>query len=87
MVEAFGGIYQGYNDLQLNPLDVGEDTPDNRNRIYSILKSMAPETAAFETTDEELAHISAVISKAAASSAGNGFAIFIEIGSQELWSL
>lgn len=56
MVEAFGGVYQGYDDLQLNPLDVGDDTKGNRHRIYSILKAMAPEAADIEGADEELAH-------------------------------
>ncbi|WP_142850714.1 VirB4 family type IV secretion system protein [Telmatospirillum sp. J64-1] len=41
MVEAMGGVYQSYDTLALNPLDVGEDTPVNRNRIYAILRAMA----------------------------------------------
>ncbi|WP_430471379.1 VirB4 family type IV secretion system protein [Thalassospira lucentensis] len=41
MVEAMGGSYQGYNDLALNALDVGEDKPENRERIRFILKSLA----------------------------------------------
>ena len=56
MVEAMGGTYQGYNELQLNPLDVGEDTPENRQRIYSILKAMAAEAEASDTDDETFAH-------------------------------
>lgn len=50
MVEAMGGIYQGYNNLQLNPLDVGEDTPQNRHRVYMVLKAMA---AGVEITDDD----------------------------------
>ncbi|MBF0250847.1 MAG: type IV secretion system protein VirB4 [Alphaproteobacteria bacterium] len=56
MVEAMGGIYQGYNDLQLNPLDVGEDTPKNRHRIYMILKSMCSGVDPKEFDDEALNH-------------------------------
>ena len=41
MIEAMGGVYQGYDELQLNPLDVGEDTPVNRHRVYMVLKAMA----------------------------------------------
>ncbi|WP_413208361.1 VirB4 family type IV secretion system protein [Rhodospirillum sp. A1_3_36] len=40
MVEAMGGAYQSYDQLALNPLDVGEDTAANRNRIYAILRSL-----------------------------------------------
>jgi type IV secretion system protein VirB4 len=43
MVEAMGGIYQGYNELSLNPLDVGDTTKKNRDRIYKILMAMAGE--------------------------------------------
>ncbi|MCW9033498.1 MAG: type IV secretion system protein VirB4 [Alphaproteobacteria bacterium] len=41
MIEALGGVYQGYDTLSLNPLDVGADTPSNRNRVYTLLRSMA----------------------------------------------
>lgn len=41
MVEAMGGLYQAYDGLSLNPLDVGDDTPKNRERVYAILKSLA----------------------------------------------
>ncbi|AUG55911.1 VirB4 family type IV secretion system protein [Thalassospira marina] len=41
MVEALGGLYQSYEKLSLNPLDVGEDNPGNRERINFILKAMA----------------------------------------------
>jgi type IV secretion system protein VirB4 len=56
MVEAFGGNYQGYNDLQLNPLDVGEDTPEARQRIYTVLKSMSAGAELSDTDDEVLSH-------------------------------
>lgn len=41
MVEAMGGHYQGYEELALNPLDVGPDTAANRQRVYTILKAIA----------------------------------------------
>lgn len=56
MVEAMGGIYQGYNDLQLNPLDVGDDTPRNRRRIESILRAMAADAPPGEDDDRVYAH-------------------------------
>jgi type IV secretion system protein VirB4 len=56
MVEAMGGIYQGYNDLQLNPLDVGEDTPRNRHRIDSLLRAMAADATPSEDDDQIFAH-------------------------------
>lgn len=56
MVEAMGGIYQGYNDLQLNPLDVGEDTPKNRQRIEAILRAMAADVPPGEDDDQVYAH-------------------------------
>lgn len=40
MVEAMGGLYQSYDKLALNPLDVGEDTPANRQRVYHILRAL-----------------------------------------------
>lgn len=56
MVEAMGGIYQGYNDLQLNPLDVGEDTLRNRHRIDCILRAMAADATPGEDDDQVYAH-------------------------------
>ena len=40
MIEALGGFYQSYNDLALNPLDVGDDTPQNRQRIMHMLRAL-----------------------------------------------
>lgn len=56
MVEAMGGHYQGYDELQLNPLDVGEDTPQNRHRIYTVLKAMSASAAAGDDDDKVFAH-------------------------------
>ncbi len=56
MVEAMGGIYQGYDDLQLNPLDVGEDTPKNRHRIDMILRAMSADSTPHEDDDQVFNH-------------------------------
>jgi len=56
MVEAFGGTYQGYSDLALNPLDVGEDNQANRQRIYTMLKAMSASAEPGENDDEVLSH-------------------------------
>lgn len=40
MVECLGGFYQGYDELSLNPLDVGADSLQARQRIFSILSAM-----------------------------------------------
>ncbi|MFN4277981.1 MAG: VirB4 family type IV secretion system protein [Ferrovibrio sp.] len=56
MIEAMGGLYQGYDELQLNPLDVGDDTAKNRQRIYTIRKALAGSYERGEKDDEILAH-------------------------------
>ncbi|MEQ8664835.1 MAG: type IV secretion system protein VirB4 [Rhodospirillales bacterium] len=56
MVETMGGVYQGYETLALNPLDVGPDTPANRNRVYAILRAMAGGDLARAEDREALAH-------------------------------
>ena len=48
-IEAMGGLYQSFDDLRLNPLDVGGDTPENRQRIAGVMTSMLGEAAG---TDE-----------------------------------
>ena len=56
MVEAMGGLYQGYEELALNPLDVGEDTPGNRNRVYAILRAMAQGVPLDDEAETDLVH-------------------------------
>lgn len=56
MIEAMGGLYQGYDELQLNPLDVGDDNAKNRQRINTILKALAGAYERGEKDDEILAH-------------------------------
>ncbi len=41
MIEAMGGLYQAYDNLSLNPLDVGENTPKNQERVRHILRTIA----------------------------------------------
>ncbi|WP_417798693.1 VirB4 family type IV secretion system protein [Terasakiella pusilla] len=43
MVEAMGGIYMDYENIQFNPLDLEEDNQTNRNRINFIVKAMLGE--------------------------------------------
>ena len=40
MIEAFGGHYQSFDNLVLNPLDIGEDSLSNRQQISGIIRSM-----------------------------------------------
>ncbi|WP_020592819.1 VirB4 family type IV secretion system protein [Kiloniella laminariae] len=40
MVEAMGGIYQSYDNLALNPLDVAVDTLQSRQGINLIIRAM-----------------------------------------------
>lgn len=56
MVEVLGGVYQGYDTLALNPLDVGGDTPSARHRIHSILKAMVAGKDPGEDDDAAFAH-------------------------------
>lgn len=56
MVEAMGGHYQGYEDLALNPLDVGDDTPVNRQRVYAVLRAIAGDVEVGEDVDAAFTH-------------------------------
>ncbi len=56
MIEAMGGVYQGYDDLQLNPLDVGDTSPQNQHRMFMVLKSMAAGIELDEDADAEFNH-------------------------------
>lgn len=40
MIEAFGGVYQGYEELALNPLDCDLSDKSARHRVRLILQSM-----------------------------------------------
>lgn len=57
MTEVMGGVYQSYDTLALNPLDVGEDTPQARHRVLGILRAMAAGVEASEDDDEVFAHV------------------------------
>lgn len=54
MVEALGGLYQGFDQLALNPLDVGPESQRNRQRIYSILTAMCGSMA---LSSDDKAHL------------------------------
>ncbi|NMM43931.1 type IV secretion system protein VirB4 [Rhodospirillaceae bacterium KN72] len=56
MVEAFGGAYQSYDSLALNPLDVGAETVATRKRIYLALKSLIDEESTDDEDEADLAH-------------------------------
>lgn len=56
MIEAMGGVYQGYDTLALNPLDVGEDSAGNRHRVYSIFKAMIAGSEPEDGDEAALAH-------------------------------
>src|SRR3546814_881389 len=56
MVETMGGLYMGYDELQMNPLDVGEDTKKNRQRVYHVLRSMAGNYERGENDDAAFNH-------------------------------
>jgi len=56
MVETMGGLYQSYDRLALNPLDVGEDTPANRQRVYHILRSLAGDHKLTPEEDAAFSH-------------------------------
>lgn len=51
MIEAMGGLYQTYDRIALNPLDVGADTPRNREQVWRMLRAMAG-PAALEPADQ-----------------------------------
>ncbi len=44
MIEAFGGTYQGYDQLALNPLDIDVTDKSARHRVRLILQSMLGES-------------------------------------------
>lgn len=56
MIETLGGVYQGYENLALNPLDVGDDTPQARHRVLGLLKAMAAGAEHAEDDDQVFAH-------------------------------
>ena len=56
MVEAMGGVYQSYEKLAMNPLDVGEDTFGNRNRVLTALKLLAGDAAYDDGAEDILRH-------------------------------
>jgi len=55
-VEALGGLYQSFDSLRLNPLDVGPDTLAARQRVAGVMKSMLGPLGASEEADRAVAH-------------------------------
>lgn len=56
MVEAMGGVYQSYDTLALNPLDVGEDSRKNRQRVLGILRALAGNETLTASDKAEIDH-------------------------------
>ncbi|MGX1500851.1 type IV secretion system protein VirB4 [Labrenzia sp. MBR-25] len=54
MIEAFGGTYQGYQDLALNPLDIDLTDKSARHRVRLILQAMLGE--AFDEDMDDYLH-------------------------------
>ena len=55
-IEALGGRYHSFDKLELNPLDVA-DSPEARQRINLILRSMLSEHAGDDGVDDIIAHL------------------------------
>lgn len=55
-IEALGGVYQPFERLRLNPLDVGGDTLANRQRIAGVMRSMLGAAGEGEDADAALKH-------------------------------
>ncbi|TYC64003.1 type IV secretion system protein B4 [Rhodobacterales bacterium] len=54
MIEAFGGIYQGYEELALNPLDCDLSDKSNRHQVRLLLQAMLGE--AFQEDMDDTLH-------------------------------
>ena len=54
MVEAFGGQYQNFEKLALNPLDVGDNHAGNRQMVKQVLMAMLGDIELSPMVDEEL---------------------------------
>ncbi len=55
MIEAMGGIYQSFDEMALNPLDVSEDNKAMRHRLSLIMRAMMGTTIT-EEMEAEIAH-------------------------------
>ena len=62
MIEAMGGHYQSYDNLSLNPLDVGCDTPQARQRINLMLRVMLG--SEFKPDEDDEAQLNHAINEA-----------------------
>ncbi len=57
MIECMGGVYQGYNELALNPLDMDLSNKDGQHSAHLIMRAMLGEVYSSEMDD----HIQAAI--------------------------
>lgn len=55
-IEALGGQYQSFENLRLNPLDVGGDSPANRQRVAAVMNAMLGDAAVTEEADTAVKH-------------------------------
>lgn len=53
MVEAMGGLYQSFDKLALNPLDL-DDTPINRQRLARLLRLMLGDAGSLDGVEDTL---------------------------------
>ena len=63
-VEALGGSYMPFGKLRLNPLDVGGDSPENRQRVAGVMNGMLGEAAGTEEAETAVKHALDVMFKA-----------------------
>ena len=53
MIEAFGGVYQGFEELALNPLDCGPYSKTKEQQVLLMMKTMLGERSSSDE-DEDL---------------------------------
>jgi type IV secretion system protein VirB4 len=63
MVEAFGGAYQNYDSLALNPLAVAKDTAQGRQRLMQLLEAILGESAQTPESSEIIDHMASLAMK------------------------
>ncbi|MGE4278216.1 MAG: VirB4 family type IV secretion system protein [Magnetospirillum sp.] len=56
ITEAMGGLYQSFDKLDFNPLDI-EDTAINRQRLSLLIRSMLGEAGQEDGVEETLSHV------------------------------
>ena len=56
MTETMGGLYQPFDKLALNPLDVGDDTKQNRQRIRLVMQAMLGNVELTPDVEKQINH-------------------------------